>query len=428
MRPVPGGLPVLWSWSLSPPPPPTKSLFLSIGLLTLCGVLACGDKDVGPENVNIVYLDDFTGDVETRCTAESEDGTVNYSGVNVEDYLAIGYNGSTTPPSSSVYTKRTSGACTGTTSARSPTAPSEHGDWDATGGIGTYEQCADYNCDGGPDSCSGVYEVWIEPTNVNDCSDYNDGKIENELIYITAIRSTDSDHACSAGSGTFTLMPVGRADRDGDGSETVVFLPFLTDGDTGLTANAWISSLTVVEDEGYDLYLADPAFTFSIGSSDTITGLSSNATLVSNTHSFSSGTHAGYAPFVIEEMDPADMADLEVDMSWTCGSGATSLSWSGGYVMDLDAMSCGVDQELILRVFDSPNRIRWEVKGTGQWGFVTPTINGMGGREFDLVQGKLRVTGTLTSWDSTEAEVDFDTIEYDSADLCTEGSYTLPAE
>lgn len=62
-------------------------------------------------------------------------------------------------------------------------------------------------------------------------------------------------------------------------------------------------------------------------------------------------------------------------MEWSCGSGAATVARANGYVMDLAAMGCGVEQKLIMRVMNSPNRIHWELYGTGHVVLVWPTLD-----------------------------------------------------
>lgn len=395
--------------------------------------VACGDKDPGSDNPETIYLQDFTGVTDTYCSAESEGGVVTYSGVGIIDYHAVGYNGSADPGAGygNVYTRRDSGECTGQTTGRSRVMPSSYGDWDTNGGENTYANCFNSAC--GVDSetsCSGDYEVVIEqpPPEVDPCSDFNDGKIVNSLRESYGFRVVDEDHTCTAGSGTFTLLPVVVMDRDGDGAVSVTFLPAQLDGTGTLTMNAWITGITVNEDAGNDLRLLDPGVSFSRGYNDLISGLSSMSTLVSGTHTFSTGEHSGFAPFVVEEMDKGDIGDLEVELTWTCGSGATAQARPSGYVVDLESMDCGVEQDLVMRVLNSPNRVQWELYGAANYSKVVGTVNAVDGREFTLQRGDLYVKGTVRDWDATEAEVRFDAISYDGVDLCETGTYTFPAE
>ncbi|MCK6505858.1 hypothetical protein L6R53_21135 [Myxococcota bacterium] len=395
---------------------------------------AKGDTVDPMTNPETIALASFTGTPGSACTANSG-MEVSYSGYTLSSYRSVGYDGSAHPGAgaNNVRTMRTTGECTGSTSTRSA-GSSSYGDWEVNGGATTYLNCYSQSSGGcGQEdsaSCSGTYQVEITqpPAEVTKCDDFDKVKIMNELKNISADRVVEEDHACAAGSGSFTLFPLGMHDRDGDGSATVMMLPVMTEGTGTMTMNAWVTSLTVVDDEGYDLRIVDPGFDLVQGSDDLVAGLSSHSTLVTGTHSFSSGEHSGFAPFVIEELDPPDIEDLAVDMTWTCSSGAATVSRDQGYILDLDDLGCGVDQKLVMRVLNGPNRIHWELYGTAHVTKVTPTVNGAGGRDFSLAIGPLLVAGTVTSWDSTDAEVTFTTIEYDGVDVCDEGSYTLPAE
>jgi len=410
---------------------------LKLGLLlALCSEVGCTTKwhDDNPTRIDMGLM---SGDPSTDCRADSP-SVASYTSASIISYQSFGYAGSADPGeyASNVYTRRSDGMCTGSTSGRSRIgyASGEGDNWSVNGGATTYADCGKMGssrseCTDG-DSCTGTYEVKITqpPAAITKCSDFDKTRIENVLSLYFAARVAEEDHTCSAGSGTFRLLPVYHQDRDGDGYDTVYFVPIQISGTGTMTMNAWITSLTVDEDDGYDLRIVDPGFNLVADGSDAVTNLSSNSDLVTGTHTFSTGDHSGFAPFVVEEMDSADRGDLKVDLTWSCGTGATSVSRPSGYVVDLDALGCDATQKLVMRVQNAPNRLRWELYGDDNLARTTPTVNGSGGREFSIHDGDFYMSGTVVDWNSTQAEVEFDNIKWNGLNICTAGTYYLPAE
>ncbi len=420
-----------------------------LGLATGCP----GGKSEVPTNKDDGNVDDgadYTGDLEPLANLSSSGGNcvtnsggmIDWSGQGVQDYNTVGYNGSRRPDSSSVKTARSSGACPQNTGFVSNTAgaggidPKTGDTWFTTlGDLGNCYGTATAPEDGGcgttdSNSCSGQYDVTIIPTSGHTCNEYDTVRVDLEAKSMFASRRAPPDADCSAGSGRFQLVPVAFQNRDGDSSSTVEMLPFQISGTGVMTNQAWITEIDkVAAPTGKTIRVLKANAAYVIGSSDLLGNASTVSIAITGQHSISSGVVSGNAPFVLEEIADADYSGGEVDMTWSCGSGAASVTRPQGYSFSLEDIGCDdARQKLTLRVPTSPNRVEVEQYGNPNWSYVTPTTTVPAGKAFVIDIGDFYVDGVVLSTGGSNAQVRFDNIQFDGEDICTTGTYTFGLE
>ena len=167
-------------------------------------------------------------------------------------------------------------------------------------------------------------------------------------------------------------------------------------------------------------------YTYSVD--DTLVNAGQIATVVSGTTAFSSGTLRGNSPFVASEMSVADLNDYEVDMTWTCGSGAPAVTRPAGYTFKLSDLGCPATQRMTLRVANVPPRVTVELYGYIGSCFTSSTAPTADGAGFVFHEGGLVVAGAVVSSNAQQAVVKLEAATYDGVAACTPGTYTLPRE
>lgn len=116
-------------------------------------------------------------------------------------------------------------------------------------------------------------------------------------------------------------------------------------------------------------------------------------------------------------------------MTWSCGSGATSVTRPQGYSFSLEDIGCdNALQKLTLRVPASPNRVEIEQYGNPNWSYVSPTTTVQAGKAFVIDIGAFYVDGVVVSTGGSNAQVRLDNIQFNGEDICTTGTYTFGLE
>lgn len=432
-------------------PPP--AIPLSAFLLSLVSVLACGDKDdTGcgdecPEGV-LDPLQNFDSNADGNCEAHSG-GHVEL-GVNIMDFEVDGLDEgdvSANPPSGyTVRARRDSGPCSPAASSwcQANGTPEADETWTTDPACSPETSDTGYmyltNCwgTGAPDgespcgtsdeeSCDGLYLAEIQP-DTHDCADFDPARIEFELA-ATYDSATAPAAGCTSGSGTFSLLPRTMIDRDGDGDYQAVFDVVQTSGTGTMRRADWITDIELVEDKGKDLRVLHDGQTARFNGSDQLLKATTVSTAITGTHSFSTGTIPGYPLFVASEISPADRWEMQVDLDWSCETSPSTVSGlSTGYIVPTETIGCDTVQDLVLRVYDSPNRVHIEQYGYPQHKVVIPTSNTPSGRRFVYDWNYLHLDATLEDWDSSSADVRIDELKWDGTDVCDADSYTFQAE
>ena len=293
------------------------------------------------------------------------------------------------------------------------------------------------NCDW----CEAVLEIQDDDAVANDdCGSYEPSSsydpIELCLIFQEAsgARSAPVDSTCVAGSGRFQLIPRRLIDRDDDSSSSVILSPVQVSGSGALTGHAWITDLDIVEDQDQDLRVIKPNAQFRFDSADTLVDQAVVSLPLQATNDFTSGAVSGGAPFVAVEILDTTTADFVVDLQWTCGTlppSAERVPYQGYTVSPEDlGCTCSWVQELTVRPFPHAVPKYLDIE---RYGHVEDRVRVRleavpAGHDFDHRIGTLRLRGTLTSYDSNSATIDLDEASVDGVNICTTGTYTLPAE
>jgi hypothetical protein len=126
---------------------------------------------------------------------------------------------------------------------------------------------------------------------------------------------------------------------------------------------------------------------------------------------------------------PSETPLLRVKLGWQCSSDGES--WRDAtprgrsYVVDLDAMECGVRQKLALAVHE--DTIAWSPYGNPNWQMSVETAEAPRGRAFLYQDGPLLVRGTVRVGRSGVAELDLEEATLADFPVCTPGTYALAA-
>ncbi|MCK6507962.1 hypothetical protein L6R53_32110 [Myxococcota bacterium] len=437
---------------------PTLSILLSAFLLSLTGTLACGDKDPGedsgvctgdecPEG-DLDPLQDFTLNDDDNCEAHS--GGHVALGVNILDFEVDGLDEgdvSGSPPSGyNVRARRESGPCspaasswceadgtpeadeTWTTDPACTSETSAEGFMSLTNCWGTGYASGEDPCGAGDEeSCDGLYLAEIQP-DTHSCSDFNPARIEFEYA-ATYDGATAPAAGCTAGSGRFTLLPRYLADVDNDGDYQAVFDVVQSSGSGTMRRADWVTDIVLVEGQGRSLRVLRDGKTAAFNGSDQLINASTESTAITGTHTFSTGVIPGYPLFVTSETDLDDLYEMEVDLEWSCeASPGTVSGLSTGYIIPTETIGCGTVQDLVLRVYNSPNRVHIEQYGYPQHKVVIPTSNTPSGRRFVYDWNYFHLDATLEDWDSSSADIRIDQMKWDGTNVCDADSYTFQAE
>lgn len=156
-------------------------------------------------------------------------------------------------------------------------------------------------------------------------------------------------------------------------------------------------------------------------------GHGSSFALAEGTNTFTSGVVDGYPLFGVSELDSADADAFEVDMWWTCGGPADAVSRPTGYVVDLNAIGCGVDQKLVLRKHLNPDRVTIEPYGAPSETKSRALVPANGGERFHFSWGDMHTKVKITSTTPSQMQATIELLQNNDVNICTAGTYTFPA-
>ena len=382
-----------------------------------------GDAEIGFED-GVVDLEEFVVEGD-RCAAATA-GERSLEGLKVIDYRTSGLReadrASRKPPSSGVRTARTSGSCPGETAWRSPsTATSSDEAWYAVGGDGDLVTCAGSCGAGDGEACSGSYQVEVKPEEGVECSAYDPVEIRLSVASSGARRRIDEETACAPGHGRFRFVAARSWDRDDDGLVGAELVPVRVSGAGALTNAAWIRAVEPVATGGLDLRVIEVDRDFRPGEDDRLVDRGDLSRAVGGGLRVAEGVLSGYGPFVVEEAEEGALAELVVDMTWTCGEGGVAaVPPAPGRALSLADAGCGVDQELTLRAMD--DHVRVELYGDPNYSLKIPAEVVDGALVFDHAHDRLRLAGALD-----DSGLRLDRAEWLGLPLCREGRVALRA-
>jgi len=242
------------------------------------------------------------------------------------------------------------------------------------------------------------------------------------------MRRANPDHVCLPGSGRFSLLSKAFFDRDGDGVGVLEAVPVQVSGGGQMTTAAWISTIDVVQDGGYDLRVIESDALFSFDALDMLVDSEEVSFAVEATNAYSPGEVGGHPPFVIEELHIDEAGPMLVDMSWTCGASAEEVLQPPGYVLELSQLGCGVPQDLVVRPLGGGERVAFELYGLPNIHVDAALEQSARGQEFSLERGGFAAAGAILASGPAMATVVFDELSYLGAPVCSTGSYGLLAE
>ena len=382
----------------------------------------------------VVDLNDFVDD-GSACVAKTS-GEREVEGYKINSYRGVGTRegdqASERPPTSSVVAQRTSGVCPGETSPRSPidaTASDEV--WYTNGGGGSFLACAGAGATdcgrGDSEACSGVYGMEIRNEQGERCNRYDPVEIHLTLASSGARRRVDEATTCAPGSGRFRFLPAKSWDRDEDGLIGAELVPVRMSGTGELTSAAWITSVKVVEGAHLAPRIIKVDEDFAPDAADRLVDAEAVSIRASAAGRVAEGVLSGYAPFVVEGVDRADLGELVVDLGWTCGEGGAPAADRGdGTVLDLAAAGCGVDQRLVLR--PAADHLRVELYGDPNHVMKVPATRIGGALVFDHERDRLSLAGALSPTSPTGGAVlRLDRATWLGLPLCEEGRHALRA-
>lgn len=278
-----------------------------------------------------------------------------------------------------------------------------------------------------PSSCNGKYGVGLEPDVGILCVNYDDVRLEMPVTAASERKKT-SGSTCTSGNGTFSLIPLNWHDNDHDGERHVAFLPVFKSGTGTPHRQSWVTRIDLPDDAGYTLRVVKTGQQLAYDNTDAlISPTSSSFAVAEGTNTFTSGVIDGYPLFGVSELDSAHADAFEVDMWWTCGGPADTVARPAGYVIDLDAIGCGVDQKLVIRKHLSPDRVTIEPYGAPSETKSRSLVPVTGGERFYFGWGEMKTKVKITSTTPTHMQATIEVLKNNDVNICTAGTYTFPA-
>lgn len=258
-----------------------------------------------------------------------------------------------------------------------------------------------------------------------------------ESDFVNADRRVPISTTCSAGSGSFRLLPVHTKDRDHDGAKTIIFRALQKSGTGSLTAAAWITAITPTQTRGRPLRAIKAGASYRLSTSDALqnpTLVSSPLSLTSTTQ-FNAGIIGGNVPFVSEEVPTNTYLDWTVDLTWECAAPNEfeDVAPPQGYTFSLATLGCpgGYPQKFVLRpnAANSPTWMSIALYGAVSDPDWVPLTGTNDGYAFTWSKAGLVVEGRIISLNAqTGAEVAIDSVTWGSAAVCDADTYTFPPE
>ena len=167
---------------------------------------------------------------------------------------------------------------------------------------------------------------------------------------------------------------------------------------------------------------------FHFNRADHLANASTISTAISGQTTFASGVLHGDSPFAVEHVSSADFAALTVDMTWTCGAPTTDETLAQGYVFRASDLGCPGIQKFVIRYLTNPNRVTLEQYGNRALYLVEPTTTTTLGQAFTFERGSLSLDATVRSHTANAMVLQVDSMQYNGANACTAGTYTVAHE
>ena len=276
------------------------------------------------------------------------------------------------------------------------------------------------------------------------CDEYSNAsttKAQEEVCFHVYFDSTEPPSppsaSCSAGTGTFRLVPRKYQDRDGDGDYIVMWRALQESGRGAMTGDAVITRARVLEDHGAPLYLIHKDQQYVFDTNDTLEDARSVGTRLRRglRTTVSGGTVLGGAPFVSENWPGANDLDMRVELAWTCPLASTATAPTAlpqGYTFALEDVGCTdfAEQKVTARPYLTGARpyVRMELYGSVRSYLTVPLRRQTGGEySFDYDKDGFDVEGRLKPT-STGLETTFSEMSFFGINYCVTGAYTFDKE
>jgi len=249
------------------------------------------------------------------------------------------------------------------------------------------------------------------------------------LILLLAIVVEDDLHP-------FQLAQAFVRDRDSDGQVGIELAPVQISGTGAYTGAAWLRSITPVHALTAPLWaFASAADGATFWLDDSVRWPLARYAVPSGGLSLTGAEIPGSARYAVEKADDDALADLRVDLSWTCVAPLPDevVDPGPGYTTTLDALGCtgGWVQGLTIHpgAFHSASVMGVELYGQPSLFQTVPLDPVAGGDHFVFDKGGLYVEGVVgTRSPGTGANVTLLHAELDGVELCDTGPHFFPDE
>ncbi|GDX83014.1 hypothetical protein LBMAG42_48250 [Deltaproteobacteria bacterium] len=293
-----------------------------------------------------------------------------------------------------------------------------------------------------------IYDTTRSTETMNTCNEYlNPGLFvclegHSPLQSYPAVHrypETSPTARCSAGAGTFRLVPIRAFDHDDNRLQTKILRPVLVQGTGSLTADAVITRIApLTEVAGRLSALRSDAPRALLDSRDRVQQASQVTLTVERPETLPvPGDVTGSTTFVLEGVPRSPASVLPVELAWTCpahGPSPTSAqALPEGYVFSPDKLGCMGEwaQPFTVRPLTAAGKPALSIEVYGQPGLTERVVlvGEPGAERFDYRSRGLHISGVwggrLTP---SSAVVDLYDVSYRGLPICGPGRYTLPAE
>lgn len=251
-----------------------------------------------------------------------------------------------------------------------------------------------------------------------------------------AKRMAPEESNCVDGSGDFKVIPWYVQDADADGLETTVYKMVQMNGSGTLTGAAWIDTLEILDDDGFDFYIGLPNTPYQINPSNDMVNTSNllNLSTSTSTYSFATGTVSATAPLITVEQDITSGISSEINLEWTCDTSPPGNLWISqpdGYVFNTSDCNSSYIQNMVIRPIptNNPNRLLISLYGHVH-GTYTVLLNNVGSNKvFSIDEFGVEIDGRWIGLNGSNAEIEFTSdVSYGINTVCSSGTYTLSPE
>ena len=283
------------------------------------------------------------------------------------------------------------------------------------------------------DNC-GIYDSSSDP------ADHDDLELCIAWDHTSEEPKPPPESRCTAGRGTFQLIPLRWQDWNGDGSRLVQWKPVMETGRGAMTSAANITKVKLHDDNGAPMRVIYKDQDYWFSEEDALEGVNNrtSALLTSGVNkNFTRSQLPGSPIFISEDYPAQGKYDMEVDMTWSCSS-TTSVastpvpSEPQGYSFSLGDLGCPISQKLTVRpIIGSYSYVTLELYGTTLHSTSVPLKMNDDIYYFDVNRRGFKVQGYFDKPSANPddgLDVTFTEISYRGIEQCDLGSYNMEKE